>query len=73
MNKDSFRQSAGTLMAEIENGTNGKIKVPVERKEFSTGSVGWYSSNKGTIIVNGEEVRCNINVTITVVGSKEWK
>ena len=40
-------------------------------KEFSTGSFGWFSNEKLDLMVGGEKVRCQMNFTLVVVGSKE--
>jgi len=45
------------------------LLVPI--KEFSTGSVGWYASGKYDILVGTEYRRCQVAVTVTVIGSKK--
>jgi hypothetical protein len=40
-------------------------------KKFSTGSVGWNVNGKVTLMVNGQPVRCQCSLNLTVIGSKE--
>ena len=42
-------------------------------KQFSTGSLGWNISAKFTPIIDGEPVKVQIGLNLTVVGSKEMK
>jgi hypothetical protein len=42
-----------------------------EKKEFSTGSLGWYLNGKTTIDVDGTPVTVQIGLNLTIVGSKE--
>jgi hypothetical protein len=42
-----------------------------EKKEFSTGSLGWYLNGKTTIDVDGTPVMVQIGLNLTIVGSKE--
>ena len=44
-----------------------------ERKEFSTGSVGYYLNGKVTLEIGGEPVSFQIGLNLTAVGSKEAK
>lgn len=75
MNKDHFRQAAPkSIVAKIAtrpNDKEGQDMLAVQ-KEFSTGSVGWYGTQKMLIEVGGEQVNCVVNVTITAAGSKNW-
>jgi hypothetical protein len=41
-----------------------------EVKMFSTGSHGWNVNGKVTIMVNGQPVRCQCSLNLTVIGSK---
>ena len=41
-------------------------------KRFSTGSVGWNVNGKVTVMVNGQAVRCQCSLNLTVIGSKKW-
>jgi hypothetical protein len=49
---------------------NGQELV-ADRREFSTGSFGWYHNGKVTIQVDGKPVSVQIGLNLTVVGSKE--
>lgn len=40
-------------------------------REFSTGSLGWFTNEKSVINVGGEAVRVQVQTTITVIGSKD--
>lgn len=42
-----------------------------ERREFSTGSFGWYLNGKTTITVDGKPCNVQVGLNLTVVGSKE--
>jgi hypothetical protein len=50
------------------NGANGHQAQP---QEFSTKSLGWHFGDKVFVEVNGVQVKCQVNVTITAIGSKE--
>jgi hypothetical protein len=41
-----------------------------EVKTFSTGSHGWNVNGKVTVMVNGQPVRCQCSLNLTVIGSK---
>lgn len=40
-------------------------------KEFSTGSLGWYTNGKTIVEINGKQVTAQVGLNITIVGSKE--
>jgi len=42
-----------------------------EKREFSTGSFGWYFNGKTVITVAGRALNVQVGVNLTVVGSKE--
>jgi hypothetical protein len=42
-----------------------------EKREFSTGSFGWYLNGKTTITVDGKPLAVQVGLNLTVVGSKE--
>lgn len=42
-----------------------------EKREFSTGSFGWYLNGKTTITVDGKPLNVQVGINLTVVGSKE--
>ena len=64
--RQQFRDSAKPVVVTI----NGKeFKVP--RKEFSTGSLGWYLNEKMDIEIDGHDIKVQIGLNLTVVGSKD--
>jgi len=46
--------------------------VPVIKREFSTGSCGWYGNAKVVAMIDGEPVRVQCQFSLICVGSKEW-
>ena len=46
-------------------------KMTAHPKEFSTGSLGWYLNEKMDVEVDGHEVKVQIGLNLTIVGSKE--
>lgn len=62
----TFRGKARPVSVAI----NGNVNAAMP-KEFSTGSIGWFTNGKTVIEVDGVMVPCQINVTITAIGSKE--
>ena len=61
-----FRESAKPIKVVIND-----IPMMAEVKEFSTGSLGWYSNAKTTIDVGGKQVSVQIGMNLTIVGSKD--
>jgi len=49
---------------------NGQELI-ADRREFSTGSFGWYYNGKVNISVDGRPVSVQVGLNLTVVGSKE--
>ena len=49
---------------------NGQELV-AEKREFSTGSFGWYYNGKVNITVDGKPLSVQLGLNLTVVGSKE--
>ncbi len=49
---------------------NGNEMI-AERREFSTGSFGWYLNGKTVITVDGKPLSVQVGLNLTVVGSKE--
>lgn len=47
------------------------VPMQAERKEFSTGSLGWYLNGKVSLEVGGTPVSVQVGMNLTVVGSKE--
>ncbi len=46
-------------------------EVVADKREFSTGSFGWYFNGKTTITVDGKPLSVQVGLNLTVVGSKE--
>ena len=49
----------------------GDSMLPAEPKEFSSGSIGWYVNGKVLVEVNGIQVKCQVGINLTIVGSKD--
>jgi hypothetical protein len=49
----------------------GGSEIIADKREFSTGSFGWYHNGKTTITVDGKPLSVQIGLNLTVVGSKE--
>jgi hypothetical protein len=66
MTKREFLDSAPPLKMTI-----GGRELIASPREFSSGSVGFYFSDKVTIEVNGKAIRLQIGANATCIGSKE--
>lgn len=65
-----FRARAKTIKVTLEY--DGKTYVQhVAVKEFESGSLGWSLSDKFTPCLEGRDVKCQIGLNITAIGSKE--
>ena len=49
---------------------NGQ-EITADKREFSTGSFGWYFNGKVNITVDGKPLAVQVGLNLTVVGSKE--
>jgi hypothetical protein len=49
---------------------NGQELI-ADKREFSTGSFGWYHNGKITITIDGKPLSIQVGLNLTVVGSKE--
>jgi hypothetical protein len=49
---------------------NGQ-EIVADKREFSTGSFGWYYNGKISIPVDGKTLSVQVGLNLTVVGSKE--
>ena len=45
--------------------------IIADKREFSTGSFGWYHNGKITITVDGKALSVQVGLNLTVVGSKD--
>ena len=66
ISRTEFQQKAEAVKVVI----NGNEMI-AERREFSTGSFGWYLNGKTTITVDGKTLNVQVGLNLTVVGSKE--
>jgi hypothetical protein len=64
--REQFRTSAQAVKVVI----NGK-EFEVAKKEFSTGSLGWYLNDKMDVEIGGQKVKVQIGLNLTIVGSKD--
>lgn len=72
LSRQEFRAAAKPLTVSLE----GMGTHVAEAKEFSTGSLGWYSGGKARIEITTPEglkkmVTVQIGLNLTIVGSKE--
>jgi hypothetical protein len=49
----------------------GNSEIVADKREFSTGSFGWYYNGKTTVMVDGKPLSVQVGLNLTVVGSKE--
>jgi hypothetical protein len=49
---------------------NGQ-EIIADKREFSTGSFGWYYNGKISVMVDGKPLSIQVGLNLTVVGSKE--
>ncbi len=49
---------------------NGQELI-ADKREFSTGSFGWYYNGKINILVDGKPLSVQVGLNLTVVGSKD--
>ena len=66
LSKTQFIEKAEPVKVVI----NGQELI-ADKREFSTGSFGWYYNGKTTITVDGKPLSIQVGLNLTVVGSKE--
>jgi hypothetical protein len=66
ISRAEFKEKAKALPLVINN-----VPLQAEVKEFSTGSFGWSFNGKMAVVVGETSASVQINVNLTVVGSKE--
>ncbi len=66
LSKTQFIEKAEPVKLAI----NGQ-ELMADRKEFSTGSFGWYYNGKINVMVDGKLLSVQVGMNLTVVGSKE--
>jgi hypothetical protein len=67
MTRSEFRALAQDLAITIAGAPH-----TAEVKEFSTRSLGWFLNGKTKVKVGNEEVRVQIGLNLTIIGSKEF-
>jgi len=66
VSKTQFLEKAEAVTIAI-----GGNQMVADKREFSTGSFGWYYNGKTTITVDGKPLSVQVGLNLTVVGSKE--
>jgi hypothetical protein len=66
MSKTQFLEKAEAVKITI-----GNVEIVADKREFSTGSFGWYHNGKTTITVDGKPLAVQVGLNLTVVGSKD--
>jgi hypothetical protein len=66
LSKTQFIEKAEPVKLAI----NGQ-ELLADKKEFSTGSFGWYYNGKVNVMVDGKLLSVQVGMNLTVVGSKE--
>lgn len=66
VSKSQFLDKAEPVKVTI----NGQ-DLTAEKREFSTGSFGWYYNGKINVTVDGKALSVQLGLNLTVVGSKE--
>src|SRR2546430_338255 len=66
LSKTQFIEKAEPVKLSI----NG-VELVADKREFSTGSFGWYYNGKVTVMVDGKPLSVQAGINLTVVGSKE--
>jgi hypothetical protein len=62
---EQFREHAKTVPVVI-----GDRTVSAGVKEFSSGSLGWYANDKVVMKIDGVEVKVQVGLNLTIIGSK---
>jgi len=65
IDNDTFMETAQPLTVKI-----GEALTVASPKSFSSGSVGYYCGEKVTIVVDGKPLKCQVSMSVIVVGSK---
>ena len=71
MTKAEFARAARQLQLKIASGTKGTAELVLDPREFSSGSFGWFASEKLEVPVGQKKVRCQLSLNVTVIGSKK--
>jgi hypothetical protein len=66
VSKTQFLEKAEAIKVVI----NGQ-EIIADKREFSTGSFGWYYNGKISVSIDGKPLSIQVGLNLTVVGSKE--
>ena len=66
VSKTQFLEKAEAVKVAI-----GGNEMIADKREFSTGSFGWYYNGKTTIMVDGKPLSVQVGMNLIIVGSKE--
>jgi glucose/arabinose dehydrogenase len=66
MTRSKFR----SLAPDLESSVAGVVFKKMRPKQHKTGSLGWRHNDKLTIKIGDEHVRVQVNVSVTLIGSK---
>lgn len=68
--KHHFEQHGVEAMPAVASAVSRLLPAP---RSFSTGSFGYYTNDKITVMIGGIPTLCQVGLTVTVVNSKEAK
>ncbi len=66
--KNAFLENAGSLVVEVAGQT-----FQLDPRSFSTGSVGFNANGKVSVVVDGVVCPLQLNLNLTLIGSKDAK
>lgn len=70
ISRSEFAAKAKPIKLTLE--CDGKVYTQyVQVHEFTSGSLGWSLSDKFTPCLDGRDVKCQVGLNITAIGSKE--
>eukprot|EP00933_Yihiella_yeosuensis_P064373 TRINITY_DN67731_c0_g1_i1.p1 TRINITY_DN67731_c0_g1~~TRINITY_DN67731_c0_g1_i1.p1 ORF type:complete len:222 (+),score=67.43 TRINITY_DN67731_c0_g1_i1:36-668(+) len=77
-NAKALQATALTRNAFVNQARAFKVKIgdkdlKADVKKFSTGSCGFFGNGKVNVSVGGQQLQCQVSLTVTVVGSKQWQ
>ena len=71
--KAEFDDGAKRLHLKIMSEGECVAELDLDPREFSSGSFGWFASEKLQVPVEDQRVRCQMSLNVTVIGSKNSK
>lgn len=70
--REQFRKSAPTGITITLSTKDGDLGVVLaSKKEFETGSLGWYGNGRAIVNIDGVPTEVQLGFNFTVIGSKE--